>query len=140
MVTHKGTFLVMLVQVMNIMNSQSKWVSGQMAEASICKQKAIGPILDIYFRYPDSCARTQYTSIGKCTNIAIFMSKDVSIAKMNDRIKYTYNSVFVSFLGHCFNKLRLVLNERNLTSRFLQQHREIDNNNKKVGQLTGLYL
>ena len=115
------------------MNRQSKWVSGQMTEASSCKQNAIGPILDMHFRYPDSWAKTGYTSIGKCTNIAMFMSTDVSIAKMNNRIKYTYDTVVVSFLGHCFDKLRLVSNERNFTSRFLQQHREIDNNNKKVG-------
>ena len=61
----------------------------------------------------------------------MFMSEDVSNTKMNNRIKYRYDSVFVFFLGHCFNKLRLVSNEINLTSRFLQQQREIDNTSTK---------
>ena len=61
----------------------------------------------------------------------MFMSKDVSTAKMSNKIKYRYDSVFVSFLGYFFNKLRLVSNEINLTSRFLQQQREIDNTSAK---------
>ena len=102
-----------------------------MADASNCKQKANGPIRDMHFRNPDSLAKTGYTSMGKCRNIAMFMSQDASITKMNNSIKYRYDSVFVFFVGDCFNKLRLVSNERNLTSRLLQQHAEMDNTSAK---------
>ena len=101
-----GTFLVMIVQVMNIINRQRKWVSGQKADASNCKQKAKGPIRDIHFRKPDSLAETGYTSMGKCRSIAMFMSKDASITKMTNNIKYRYDSVFVFFAGDCYNKFR----------------------------------
>ena len=69
--------------------------------------------------------------MGKCRSIAMFMSQDASITKMNNNIKYRYDSVFVFFVGDCFNKLRLVSNERNLTSRLLQKHTEIDNTSTK---------
>ena len=46
--------------------------------------------------------------MGKCRSIAMFMSKDASITKMTNNIKYRYDSVLVFFVGDCFNKFRLV--------------------------------
>ena len=69
--------------------------------------------------------------MGKCRSIAMFMSQDASITKMNNNIKYRYDSVFVFFVGDCFNKFRLVWNGRNLTSRLLEQHITIDNTSPK---------
>ena len=132
----------MKVHVVNIMNKQKKWESGQTADNTNWRCVTKGHIWDRSFRWCKSLTIKGYTSIGKCisskfTIRAAVISYGKSLIRRPRRISWRYVPVFLPLKG--FLRVdRSVSNDTYLTLRWLQQNAHYANISAKIIRAGGI--
>ena len=113
-VTHKGTFLVISEQVMNMMNKESIWDTGQTAVANKYSEVMNGQARDRGLHSPKILVAMGYKFKGILNSIATLISYGVSLIRKPNKIKNRYDSIFFPTENFLI-VLKLVLNGTNLT-------------------------